>query len=359
MQKISQQNDALLLPYLRAEGSAESEPLLSQLIGEHADPIIRNVIRNTLRVSLGSKDGGYRNQNALEIVGDVGALLVAELSALKSSPDEKIIGNFRSYVAVTTYHACYEYLRREYPQRAHLKDKIRYLLTRHPAFALWVGENKEWLGGFASWQERREGASQRRGGDALRQLRDSPQALNEAGVLRGSLHDAPLVDLLTAIFKWTSAPIYFNDLITTVARLQRLDAQSSTPASAEEHFDRRQEQRPDPRADVAAELEQRLYLQKLWAEIGQLPLAQRAALLLNLRDAQGRDCIKLFQLTGTATLRQIAAALRMSAEQLAQIWNDLPLDDATIARRLDLTRQQVINLRKSARKRLARRMRDF
>jgi len=37
----------------------------------------------------------------------------------------------------------------------------------------------------------------------------------------------------------------------------------------------------------------------------------------------------------------------------------LPLEDAAIAERLGLTRQQVINLRKSARARLARRMRGL
>jgi hypothetical protein len=121
MQKISQQNDALLLQYLRAEESAESETLLSQLIAEHAEPIIGSIIRSTLHVSLGSKDGSYKNQNALELAGDVRALLVAEVSAFKNNSDVKLIGNFRSYVAVTTYHACYEYLRREHPQRAQLK----------------------------------------------------------------------------------------------------------------------------------------------------------------------------------------------------------------------------------------------
>ena len=357
MQNVSQQNDALLLPYLRAEECAESEELLSRLIAEHAEPIIRNVIRSTLRVSLGPNDGSHRNQNALEIAGDVRALLIAEVSALKSNPGAKVIGSFRSYVAVTTYHACYEHLRREHPQRAQLKEKIRYLLTHHPAFALWAGEDKEWLGGFEFWRGQGEVEPPRRG-DSLRLLYDSPQALNETGVLRCGPHDAPLADLLTAIFKWSGAPVYFNDLITAIARLQRLDAQAPTHASAEEQFDARQEQ-PDPRADVSAELEQRLYLQKLWAEIGRLPLAQRTALLLNLRDSQGRDCIRLFQLTGTATLRHVAAALDVSAEELAGLWNDLPLDDATIARRLGLTRQQVINLRKSARKRLARRMRGL
>jgi hypothetical protein len=41
---------------------------------------------------------------------------------------------------------------------------------------------------------------------------------------------------------------------------------------------------------------------------------------------------------------------------LDELWDELPLDDLKIAARLGMTRQQVINLRKSARARLARRM---
>ncbi len=43
----------------------------------------------------------------------------------------------------------------------------------------------------------------------------------------------------------------------------------------------------------------------------------------------------------------------------AELWNQLPLDDAAIAELLDLTRQHVVNLRKSARKRLTRRLKGF
>jgi DNA-binding CsgD family transcriptional regulator len=46
----------------------------------------------------------------------------------------------------------------------------------------------------------------------------------------------------------------------------------------------------------------------------------------------------------------------MEAVELARIWKDLPLADQDIATRLDLNRQQVINLRKSARERLGRRL---
>jgi hypothetical protein len=83
------------------------------------------------------------------------------------------------------------------------------------------------------------------------------------------------------------------------------------------------------------------------------------ALLLNLREADGRGCLALFPGTGVASLRQIADALEFPAERFAELWPRLPLDDATIAGLLELTRQQVINLRKSARERLARRLKGF
>jgi RNA polymerase sigma factor (sigma-70 family) len=114
---------------------------------------------------------------------------------------------------------------------------------------------------------------------------------------------------------------------------------------------------PDPRADPAMSFEWRTRLRDLWQDIGQLPVRQRAALLLNLRDEQGHGAISLLPATGTASRREIAALLEMPAARLAEIWNRLPLDDRAIGELLGATRQQVINLRKAARERLARRMR--
>jgi len=93
----------------------------------------------------------------------------------------------------------------------------------------------------------------------------------------------------------------------------------------------------------------------LWVEIGELPLRQRVALLLSLRDDQGRGVLTLFPLVRVASIRQIAEALFMSAEHLATLRNELPLEDTAIAQSLGVTRQQVINLRKCARQRLLRR----
>src|SRR5262249_43443346 len=92
------------------------------------------------------------------------------------------------------------------------------------------------------------------------------------------------------------------------------------------------------------------------SEIGELPLNQRTAILLNLRDDDGAAALPLLPLVGISTMRAIAAVLEMPAVELAGLWPSLPLDDATIATRLGLTRQQIINLRKSGRQRLGRRM---
>ena len=59
------------------------------------------------------------------------------------------------------------------------------------------------------------------------------------------------------------------------------------------------------------------------------------------------------------SLRQLAEVLQISVESFAAVWNDLPLEDAKIAELLGLTRQQVINARKSGRERLVRRLKGF
>jgi hypothetical protein len=97
-------------------------------------------------------------------------------------------------------------------------------------------------------------------------------------------------------------------------------------------------------------------MSELWAQIRELPIAQRAALLLNLRSGSDGAAVALLPLTGVAGIREIAGALELPSEEFAALWNQLPLDDLAIAERLGVTRQRVINLRKSARERLTRRM---
>ncbi len=359
---IPNQPDPALLPFLRASDEADSQRLMERIVQEQAQPVVRGIIRRKLGVSLRSAGGSRQSQDeqeAEDVHGEVIVQLLTRLRDLKSRPDGEAIGSLRGYVATITYRACDKHLRQKYPQRWSLKNRLRYLLTHQAGFALWESAEGEWLCGFAVWRDQQRSIAPCA---RLQQLCDSPQAFARAALPQENVPRMNPADLLSAIFDWLTHPIELDDLVNAVAALQGVRDESpitsTTPTEyGDEGTSNPIEQVRDESADVVEELDRRAYLKRLWSEIRQLPPRQCTALLLNLRDPQGRGVIALLPLTGVATLRQIADALAMPAEQFAALWNDLPLDDNAIAQLLNATRQQVINLRKVARERLARRMR--
>src|SRR5215213_956516 len=354
---VQPETDPLLLPFLNAEAEAEALDILTEVIQVHAAPVIKAIIRHKLRVFLDGRGAGHAAQEAEDVESDVVLHLLTKLREVKADPRARVIGSFRSYVAVTTHHACHEVLRRKYPQRWRLKNRLRYLLTRHEAFALWGDEGEGWLCGFSAWRGRQ---SRRAEAGRLAPLRDARAAAERLGLTNRNLQLINPAELLTAIFKHLDAPVELDALVTVVADLQGVkDLPQPDAGEDEDEGDDAVAQTVDPRADVGREVELRIYVAQLWEEICQLPLRQRAALLLNLKGASAADAITLFPLTGAASIRQIAAALEIEAEDFAALWRELPLDDAAVAARLNVTRQQVINIRKSARERLTRRMKDF
>jgi len=86
----------------------------------------------------------------------------------------------------------------------------------------------------------------------------------------------------------------------------------------------------------------------------QVETRQLLGLLLSIRDSKSTTV-----LPHLGTVEEIAAIIGWEPAVLAAVWNDLPLEDDRIAAMLSLTRQQVINLRKSARARLTRRMEQW
>ena len=73
------------------------------------------------------------------------------------------------------------------------------------------------------------------------------------------------------------------------------------------------------------------FLERVWSEIGGLPVRQRVALLLNLAGPASQDMLSLMPATGIASWAQIAAALEMDAARLQALVPGLPHDDHTIA----------------------------
>jgi hypothetical protein len=337
----------LLQSFLVAADEKESQGLLHRLVHEFADPLITNVLRNKLRRTCLD----HAACDAEDLRGNIYVQLLTRLGNLKTNSPHGAIRDFCGYVAVMTSNACNEYLRSKYPQRQSLKNRLRYVLTHDRNFAVWSDDENNLQCSLAGWPSQ---AVDDAGIARLRELRENPAAVVQN--LRGGAEVPPaeLSELLSMILNWLKVSIKLEQLVTVVADL--LDVTERTIETFE--FD---SCKTDAccRVTFASTIEQREYLRYVWKEITHLPARQRAALLLSLRAAEGRDVITLFPLTETASLRQIAEAVDIPAQQFANLWRELPLDDAAIANRLGVTRQQVINLRKAARKRLARKEKFF
>jgi hypothetical protein len=162
-----------------------------------------------------------------------------------------------------------------------------------------------------------------------------------------------MVELLTMIFSRAGGPLELNHLVAVVAEVKGI---KDRPLESYDQDRALSETLSNPVFDVDAGLEQRLHLVRLWTEVCSLPALQRAALLLNLRDANSDSVIAFLPYLGIASKSEIAEQVGLPEDRFAELWNDLPLEDSAIALLLGITRQQVINLRKTARERLARRM---
>jgi DNA-directed RNA polymerase specialized sigma24 family protein len=344
--------DVLLQRYLNEEDPSAAEACLERLFLEHVEPVVREITRHKLcNQNLGRR---HEAQDEEDIRSEAVLQLISRLRDLRNSHAQAPIGNLRGYVAAITYNVYYRYVRTKFPSRWRLKNRIRYLLNHASGFAIWQDEHEEYLCGLTAWVKDRsnENHSSKAPGD-LDEFIDSLAPGENVAEMNSA-------ELVKAILNWFDHPILIDELVRIVADLQGIKDLQPATQPREDHEEGSGisvcDLLPDLGVDIVTKMVERSYLERLWMEISQLPQRQRVALLLNLRDAQARDALILFTFTGIANLRQIAQALELPLDEFMTLWNKLPLEDAAIARLLGITRQQVINLRKSARERLVRRM---
>lgn len=349
VKKQSGEIDPALEPLLLLADDELASDLLSHLITSHAEPIIKEIIRHKLHLN---PNQGAWQADASDIRQEAIVQLVAALQRLRERPDAHPIGDLRGLAAVIAHRACSQWMRRQSPERHSFKNRLYYLLTRQRGFALWRNKSNKMVAGFAAWQGREGAETDRR----LEQLPNEETLAVQIRLLKAGRR-ADWGSALAAVFDYLGGPIEFDKLVTALAALLQIADRPIESTDQVRGIDGFNASGGKP--DAALQVEQRVFLQMLWEEVRRLPLNQRAALLLNLRDHQGEGCIALFPATGIASFRQMAEALDMDAEKLAEIWNELPFDDARIADLLQLTRQQVINARLSARRRLERRLKGF
>lgn len=310
----------------------DPEGLLEALLA-HAQP----VLKRTVRSRLGSL---YTAADASELASEAMLELLRRLRALYNAavPVKFPFEALAAGVAANTVHRFYA---RRFPERNRLRKRLRYLLETGDRFRLWLGKDGAAVCGLAHASENEPVSTAADVERCIARLREKPVPAH------------PLSLLVFEILRALTRPIELSRLTAVTADCIGIQEPTWIPSATDS--DEHGAQFPaDPALSVALRLELRERVESLWPEVLLLPARQRVALLLSARTPNGAAAWLLVDL-GVASFREVAAALELTAEQLCEWWNRLPLGDREIAAILGLERQQVINLRASARERLARR----
>ncbi len=314
--------EELLERYLAASHESEAEQTLARILGELATPLVRRVVASVIR-----------DDDTDDIVADTLLDLLRRLRDLRGSAAHPIL-DLRRYIVTCAYNRCHERLRERYPARTRLRNQVRYLCNHDRELTLWTA-NGELVCGFRDWAGRKAAGS-----DSIEDVHIPAQSDPAAG------NRAQVAALVPVLLRHANAPLLLDGLTSAIARLIGVELQRPFTALSELHS--------APEVNPGELLDQRMTLRQLWDDVRRLALKQRIALLLNLRDVHGRECLTLLPLTRTATIAEIAGAVGMQPEAFATLWNRLPLSDAAIGDLLAATPRQVIKLRRLARERLRR-----
>lgn len=234
--------------------------------------------------------------------------------------------NASALLVTIARRACSAWARRRYPAFHRLRVRLRYLLQSDTRFRLWEGADGAWYCCLAEQRELQPGRVEFLPADFDSSL--------------------PPADALQAMFERAGKPLAFNTVAKTCARLWSIEDAWEVPDT-----DAASLPEPSRMEDSFVAREQ---LRRIWAIVLEMPVRQRLVLLLNLRADDGGCAVSYLPATGIASLREIAAALEMPTASFAELWGRLPLSDFEIAEFMQMTRQQVINLRRNARDKLRR-----
>lgn len=338
------ERDFNLDPYLLADSVPQSEQHFTDLVARQVAPLVMYIIKHRLYSHI-NNHFGLQNPEIDDIHGLALIKIIEHLRELKKDRYGHPPEDFRGYVSMVAINACNEYFRQKYPERNRLRFNLRYLLTHHDEFALWKDAEKVWLCGFSRWRGTERPPRQLSGDELLERISRTGAACDR--------HGAGPAGTVTTILTAAGHPLSFDLLVSVVADLWQVKDCSVCSYDADPMLSN---SLADQGASPLGAIEQRVSLKCLWEELCQLPLGQRTALLLNLRDGQGRNVLPLLPVTRIATVRQISQVLEIPLDEFARMWNKLPFDDNAIAARLGATRQQIIKLRRAGRERLRRRL---
>jgi hypothetical protein len=126
-----------------AASDEDTDERLAHLLADQASPIIRKVIASRLRGASNDADDIHAQ-----------ALLQLMVRLRQGKIDRTLIGidAFAAYVAAAAHHGCDHHLRRKYPLRWRLRNRLRYVLEHDRTFAIWKSAQATWRCGRRGWE---------------------------------------------------------------------------------------------------------------------------------------------------------------------------------------------------------------
>ena len=281
--------------------------IVESVVVDRAIPVIDTVLRRRCR------DWAAGRSMLDDLRGEAVVRLLRRLR--ETSEEDSPIENLEGYAAGIASRVIDDAIRVSCPEWTRLKHRVRYLVTHDARFTLIANDDRPIV------------SLTRTGGVRVRTAAAEQLANKVVELLQAKGDQVALDDVVSALAESTGI--------------------SSRMTVWESHVS------PSDPAEVLESAEE---LRLLWREIAALPARQRAALLLHARDSGGESVLRLLSAAMLVSRRDAAAALEVSERDVEPLVRQLPLSDSVIAGRLGVTAQQVINLRKAARDRLARRL---
>jgi hypothetical protein len=362
--------DDMLLPLINAEDEAEIKRQLNHLLVKVVDPIVIGIVQSKMRVSLQPRGNiqSLEQQDAEDIHGDTIAIITQQLREIASSRNTTI-RDFRAYVGRIVYHVFGEYIGQKSPERAKIGAQIQRVLTMVSLFELWDdtstfhgNENEPLrprgkrirLCGMAEWKRLGRRLEDSHNASVLR---NDPRSIVHEVKWGSEAKEMPLPQLLESLFNWIGHPASYHDLVSAVASIRGVTEDIRATGSQNEQDEDLLTQFPDHRTSVPDQIILADYLACLWRTMRTVLTQRQSAVILLDTKTQGKF-LALFQLLGVATPQDLTALMGITVSRLSDLWDELPLGDEQIAGILQMSAPQVVQLRRAARQKLERHMKD-
>src|SRR5688572_23717678 len=127
--------DPTLRGFVESASDEEAEQRLESLIEERIGPLVRKIVGRKLSAHGPRK--AFAAEDLEDVASDAVLVLLKRLRMLRAHPGVNDIESLDDYTAAATYSACAHHLRRRYPERSRLKNRVRYVVGRDARFAVW------------------------------------------------------------------------------------------------------------------------------------------------------------------------------------------------------------------------------